>query len=57
MITVELEYEQPTKNKVRFHHELWGTVYVPNSVFEQLGRPEQITMRLEAATAAALKAV
>lgn len=56
MVTIELEFERPTKSKVRFRHDDFGTVYVPNAVFDQLGRPERLSITLEPARAAELRA-
>lgn len=51
MFTIELAFERPTKRTVRFAHPDYGTVYVPNDVYEQLGQPETLRMTLEAAPA------
>jgi hypothetical protein len=48
MVTIELDFERPTKRTVRFFNEDFGTVYIPNAVYEQLGRPEHIKLSLEA---------
>jgi len=52
MFTLELAFEKATKNKVRFEHPDFGTVYVPNAVFTALGAPEKIVLTLEAAAPA-----
>jgi hypothetical protein len=53
--SLELEFERPTKTKVRFKHDDLGVIYVPNAVFTQLGRPQRIKITLDAVPA--LKAV
>lgn len=49
MVTLELQFDRPTKRTVRFHNEEFGTVYVPNAVYEQLGQPERLRLTLDAA--------
>jgi hypothetical protein len=49
--SLELRFERPTKRTVRFHNEDFGTVYVPNTVYEQLGRPEILRLTLDAVPA------
>lgn len=53
MFTIQLAFDRPTKRTVRFAHDDFGTVYVPNEVFEQLGRPDSIDLTLTPAPAAA----
>lgn len=52
-ITVELTLERETKNKVRFaeHHgeEQLGTIYLPKTTWDALGRPRALTIALEPA--------
>lgn len=47
MYVLELAFERATKNTVRYSHPDFGTVYVPNRVVNELGRPERITITLE----------
>jgi hypothetical protein len=46
MVTLELGFDRPTKHTVRFHNDEFGTVYVPNAVYDELGQPERITLTL-----------
>lgn len=48
MVTIELEFEKSTKNKVRFHHPDFGSIYIPNEKFAELGMPERIRLSIEA---------
>lgn len=52
MVTLELVYDRPTKRTVRFYNEDFGTVYVPNAVYQELGHPERLTITIEAAAPA-----
>jgi hypothetical protein len=53
MFTVELQFEKATKNKVRMQHPDFGTIYVPNEVYAELGNPERLKVTLEPAHVAA----
>lgn len=51
MFTVELLFEKATKNTIRFRSEDYGTVYVPNQVYADLGQPKALNLTLEPAAA------
>ena len=54
-VTRELVFERPTKRMVRFLDLERGSVhYFHNEDYEALGRPERISMTIEAAPAPAL---
>lgn len=51
MVTLELTFDRPTKRTVRFFNEDFGTIYVPNHVYKQLGEPKRLQVTLEPAQA------
>jgi hypothetical protein len=54
-VTVLLEREKETKNKVRFaevgDRGLFGTLYVPKSTLTELGDPAQLEVSVQALAA------
>lgn len=52
MFTIDLAFDRPTKRTVRFAHPDYGTLYVPNEVYKQLGEPDSIRMTLSPAEGA-----
>jgi hypothetical protein len=47
MFSIELAFDRPTKRTVRYQNEEFGTVYIPNQMVEDLGRPDAIRLTIE----------